>query len=507
MTNRSWRSFGAVWVVMAALLFGGVRHAAAVSAGITGLTTNPTGCNGCHNDMAASTPTVTLTGPTSVIPGAMNEYTLRIFDIAGQHGGGLDAGASQGTLSVGGSNSAGTQAANGEITHTAAKASDGTKTTFSFKWTAPSSFSSATLRAWGNAVNQNAQPTGDRAAFTSLTVFSSQSGGACATGGECLTTFCVDGVCCDSASCPAGQVCNLAGMQGHCATPPPPMHDSVVLAVPPINLNITGPTPVTKKVHVTVRNADPATEVLGHKIILSASATCPGVTVGTPDFDPTPASETNFVILAGGKMKMATVLVTVDPALIQTFNKKSPNRCTLTFTASTDVVGNVDPTPSNNSVTAELNITDKTDPPGTAVHETVIKSVAPVMLNIPKNMTTATKKVKITVVNADLQSPAEMPAVHPIQVTVSNDSCTIVGTPDFDPSPASSDTALVGGGASKMATVVITASRDNFLTTNSKSPMRCTVDFTRGAGSAGGDSEASNNATTLTIDVIDKNDF
>ena len=42
-----------------------------------------------------------------------------------------------------------------EITHTGPKSAMGGVTTFSFLWTAPSSFSSVTLQAWGNAVNGN----------------------------------------------------------------------------------------------------------------------------------------------------------------------------------------------------------------------------------------------------------------------------------------------------------------------------------------------------------------
>jgi hypothetical protein len=40
------------------------------------------------------------------------------------------------------------------------------------------------------------------------------NGGACATGTDCATGFCVDGVCCESASCGACQACNLAGKTG-----------------------------------------------------------------------------------------------------------------------------------------------------------------------------------------------------------------------------------------------------------------------------------------------------
>jgi len=43
------------------------------------------------------------------------------------------------------------------------------------------------------------------------------NGGACATGTDCATGFCVDGVCCESANCGACRACNLAGSTGFCA--------------------------------------------------------------------------------------------------------------------------------------------------------------------------------------------------------------------------------------------------------------------------------------------------
>jgi hypothetical protein len=42
-------------------------------------------------------------------------------------------------------------------------------------------------------------------------------GGACASGGDCDTGYCVDGVCCESPSCGTCQACNLPGTQGTCA--------------------------------------------------------------------------------------------------------------------------------------------------------------------------------------------------------------------------------------------------------------------------------------------------
>lgn len=43
----------------------------------------------------------------------------------------------------------------------------------------------------------------------------------CHVGHQCSSGFCVDGVCCNVASCPAGQFCNIPGTAGVCAPPAP----------------------------------------------------------------------------------------------------------------------------------------------------------------------------------------------------------------------------------------------------------------------------------------------
>lgn len=111
---------------------------------------------------------MTITGPTSVTAGSINEYLLQVFQVGSQTKAGLDAAATGGTLSVGGTYSTGTQLSSSEITHTTPKSSDGTSAKFSFLWTAPLSSGTHTLRAAGAAVNGNGTTTGDLGATTSL---------------------------------------------------------------------------------------------------------------------------------------------------------------------------------------------------------------------------------------------------------------------------------------------------------------------------------------------------
>ena len=49
----------------------------------------------------------------------------------------------------------------------------------------------------------------------------SANGQPCNSPTQCLSTYCVDGVCCGSASCPDGQDCDITGHEGVCTTPLP----------------------------------------------------------------------------------------------------------------------------------------------------------------------------------------------------------------------------------------------------------------------------------------------
>jgi parallel beta-helix repeat protein len=158
----------------------GAGTARAFSSGITTTTFGNTGCPLCHS--GGTVPSVSLTGPTVVDPGSTNEYTLTITSVPAQTHAGLNVSAPEGVLSVGGGASANTQTLPGpgpenlaEITHTAPKPTVWDIVSFSFQWTAPVSFTSVTLSAWGNAVNLNFSATGDAAANDTLEIFASDA--------------------------------------------------------------------------------------------------------------------------------------------------------------------------------------------------------------------------------------------------------------------------------------------------------------------------------------------
>jgi hypothetical protein len=284
-------------------------------------------------------------------------------------------------------------------------------------------------------------------------------------------------------------------------------HDSVVLPVKPLTVTLaSGKLSVSKPVKVTVRNAD--ADFLGHKIQLSASsADCPGGTIaGLPDFKTTPGPQ-DSVLVASGKSKTATVPLVISSAAFATFNHKAPTRCTITFTASTfEAPGNVDPNPSNDAVTMELNVIDKNDPEMSAVHESVIKSLAPVTVTLKDLMTTKTKNVAPAVVNADILPPETLG--HSITVSLSDGDCPsgTVGVVDMDTKTVGvQNPVTVKGGSTKSGKLPLTINASNFLSPNIKSPARCTAQVS--ISGPGGDTDASNDVTELVIDVIDKNDF
>ena len=166
-------------VLLAGVVLGAAQAASAFSIGQTSDQFMPnaaSGCNNCHS--GGTTPTVSLTGPTSVLPGSTNVYTFTINNPATQAKGGFNVAAPDGIFSIGGPDSVRTQIlANGstgalEITHLGAKVAVSGVTTFTFQWTAPNSFTSVALTGWGNAVNFDHTNMGDAAASSTLVVSS-----------------------------------------------------------------------------------------------------------------------------------------------------------------------------------------------------------------------------------------------------------------------------------------------------------------------------------------------
>jgi hypothetical protein len=169
------------WVVgVLAVALAWVHSAHAFPTGIatTSFPVPAQGCNFCH--MGGLAPTVTLECvdcggmPPAVEPLSVHEFKLTVVEIGLQDYAGLNVSSVLGSLSTGGAFAANTQTIPGtdgqEITHTAPKQEVGGVIDYSFLWTAPASATTATLAAWGNAVNNNGLLSGDAASFTTLDV-------------------------------------------------------------------------------------------------------------------------------------------------------------------------------------------------------------------------------------------------------------------------------------------------------------------------------------------------
>lgn len=311
-------------------------------------------------------------------------------------------------------------------------------------------------------------------------------GSECTDAGGCAGT-CLSGSC--DASCPAAP------------------HDSVLLPPKPLSVSIgAGITEVTKEVAITVRNADPgsATEGSGHIIELLADSTnCPLGTIGTPYFGP-PGGQAS-ILVGPGTTKTAKVPITINSDAFQTFNKKVPTRCTVTFVARAVVPGgNSDPTPSNDRATLEINVLDHNDVEQTATHEAYVRSASPVSITISGGRSEAAKRISVAVGNGDYGPPADL---DPIMLVASDDPrCPGVTVTDIQ-CRRGSDTPVVRGGGMAPCRVTVVASADQVSTPNLKAPQRCVV-LLRALGLSEPESpplDPTNNATALVVDVINRN--
>lgn len=106
-----------------------------------------TTCTSCHS--SGTTPSITLTGPTSVTSGSTNSYTLTV---GGTGNGGLDVAASAGTFTAG----TGTQVLSGEITQTSTSSTH----SWTFSWTAPTVTTTTTATLYAAAVDGFSGGTG-----------------------------------------------------------------------------------------------------------------------------------------------------------------------------------------------------------------------------------------------------------------------------------------------------------------------------------------------------------
>lgn len=170
-----WSIFIATFVVAVAACGWWIYSAPAVHASLNGrigfsgnpATNSGQSCTTCHA-AGADVPTVTLTGPTSVVAGTTNLYTLLISGGPAQTGGfNVSVSNNRGALTPTGPDA---QALLGELTHSAPKAFSGNQVAFEFAWTAPAHNDSVTLYGAGNSTNAQQNLTGDGIGLAVLNV-------------------------------------------------------------------------------------------------------------------------------------------------------------------------------------------------------------------------------------------------------------------------------------------------------------------------------------------------
>lgn len=120
--------------------------------------------SGCHGG-GASTPTVTLEGPTALTAGQTGQYSLVITGGPGVKAG-MNVATDGATLTAG----SGTKLLNGELTHSLPKAFTSGSARFDFSLVAPATNGTYKVYAAGNSVNGNAESTGDSHANATLDV-------------------------------------------------------------------------------------------------------------------------------------------------------------------------------------------------------------------------------------------------------------------------------------------------------------------------------------------------
>jgi len=207
------------------------------------------------------------------------------------------------------------------------------------------------------------------------------------------------------------------------------------------------------------------------------------------------------------------VWVTVSRDAFPNLSKTTPQRCTLVFTARTDLPGNFDPTPDNNTVMVELNVFDRGNAAAnqalsvqTLVPPFAVDSRRPVAIRIRRGRSAVTKTLRL-MVRSDGSGAAQGTA-REITITATGGDCApgTVGLADFDRiTPGAQNVVTLRDGQTARGEVVLTMTDAAFTAANDKSPARCTAVVT--ATAPGTDAGAASHTTRIVIDVSDGNDF
>ncbi|HYD48939.1 MAG TPA: PKD domain-containing protein, partial [Terriglobales bacterium] len=287
-----------------------------------------------------------------------------------------------------------------------------------------------------------------------------------------------------------------------------PMLDHDLVLVPPAPMSVTlrkGMVVRERKLTVTVRNADPRNATVpGQPVRLMADpGTCPAALIAAqPRFT---SGET--VLLVPGDSAKATVQLRFRAEDFTSVNGKTPTRCRLRFTAVTALDGNLDPTPANNTAEVEIDVLDQNDAASRTEHESYISSLGSSALKIRRGSAGFTKVLRLAIANGDVMPEVER-AGHAIAVSVGDGTCPVgtAGAIDLNTRQAGLQSSVtVTGGTRVQGKLTVHVAADAFTSRDLLSPARCALELS--VSGPGGDVDASNDTTWLTVDVTDSNDF
>jgi hypothetical protein len=158
-------------------------------------------------------------------------------------------------------------------------------------------------------------------------------------------------------------------------------------------------------------------------------------------------------------------------------------------------------------MTFDVEVFDRNDVPLATPHESFVRAAKPLTLKLGLGKPSLVKTAKVQPGSGDLLPTPEDPASHPVTVGVTSDCPPgVVGALDFDPAtPGAQDGVSLGGGKVANGKLPLTVADATFVSPSKLSPLRCRATLT--VTGPPGDTDPSNDQTTLVIDVIDLNDF
>jgi hypothetical protein len=287
------------------------------------------------------------------------------------------------------------------------------------------------------------------------------------------------------------------------AATPVSIADAVVVAPKPVAVTIRGGVAaVAKKVRVKVVRAG---GVPGPIRVAVEDGTCPPGTIGVPDFDAGTPGAQDTAHFGSGEARVATIPLTIAASAFTSVNRKAPGRCSFGVLAT---AGALDATSGNNAAPVELNVTDLNDVARAGGIDTIVASAAPLTIKIRSGTRTVQKKVLLRVRRAGAP-PGHGAGPYTLAATLADTSCP-QGTVGLEAEGGARTLerviALAGSGVEPLP-VTLTIEAAAFQAASRRSPARCTarIELERPAG--GTEGNASNDATTLVLDVVDGNDF